>query len=486
MIQKITRAGTAAKLTSCLENFHAPHHFERPEERSLATWYEVLNKFDDVLDIYVNQHDILPSIPKAASPITSADTPGVTTAQVGGRTVSLINATNVSAGGRTMRISEPRAPAGLIPRLESLLRSRMSDRQGAQSSGGSKADEAAVTRSFSGPVDSGLIFLILKATYRLVKNASYDTKSVYCSLDHISALLGDSNTGIALLSLEILNTLLQRSPKLRPTRAPLPIGLTDRLRDLAQGWGGREKGLGLVDCCSSLKLDSLPADGHSFRIEFKQNSKSRPPEKEGDVPMQSVGSPGNSESPQKSSTSPNDPYATLSVVGDVTCVHVPDVRELPGDEKWLVTDFIARYKIPRSKAFTLLSAYRRAKAFGNGRPARLGVTCQQLLALTTLSQLQPPPRPLTELLQKEQELIPDIVTLAKADATEGLQDVPKSLRILAVRCLTAMSSERGRLSQINSAAGVGRIMAYSPPCSVQKFRQCWALHRREALLSKRI
>lgn len=451
LFQKITQACTVAELTECLKNFHAPNHFEVQEERTLSTWYEVLNRFDDLLETYIKQHELLSCLPRPSSDAINA-----VGNQARGRSTSAQAANAGSTGGRASRLSEARTSSGVIPSLESILQPHSSDKPSSQSP---KNDDTASGRSFAEPLTSDLVFLILKATYRIVKNASYDTRIVYSSMELLTALLGDPTRAIVLISLEILNILLQRSAKLRPTRATLPIGLTDRLHDIAQGWGGRENGLGLVDCCSSLNLDALPALGHSFPIEFRTMNKSKGSAADTDATMQSAGMSSDSISPQGSGSG-NVQTGATTAAGEITLLRVPDVRNLKSDgaadeEKWFLTDFMSRYKIPRNKAFALLAGYRRAKVFGSGRNARLNAACEKLLALTILCQLQPPPRPLTELLSKEAELIPDVIALAKADSGDGLDDVPKSLRILAVRCLTGMSLERGRLSTITAAAGIG-------------------------------
>jgi hypothetical protein len=52
------------------------------------------------------------------------------------------------------------------------------------------------------------------------------------------------------------------------------------------------------------------------------------------------------------------------------------------------------------------------------------------------------------------ELIADIVAIAKADSTHGLDDIPVSLRILAIRCLTSLCFDRNRIAQLLTSAGV--------------------------------
>lgn len=439
-----------AELTEKLRQFNAPNSFEKPEERSLLNWFVLLNKFDEVLDAYIKHHQLLAVLPKAISggnPFDSHQT--ILGSGRGSPQVSVI------PGGRIRLQDSYRFPSSLSSRIESLVRSRMTERATGQSANSPEKKEGKQPPAVEPePPSAALVEAVLKATFKIVRNASQETKNVYNSYEHILTLIVDANPSISVLSLEILHALLSRSQKGRSARTPSSNGVADRLRDIAQGWGGREKGLGLVDCCNSMKDSVLPNEGHSIQIEFNSSKAKSKSNKESDSAPRTPTASGNSKKSAKASSG-DLPNVSVTFVGDVTRVSVRDIRDLPQDEKWLLTEFAAKHKIPRTHLFGLLVAFRRAKAFGESRIARLGVVCQQLIALTTLAQLYPHPKALAEIFEKETELITDIVTLANGDGSYGLSDLPKTLRTLAIRCLAAMSVERSRMQQITTAAGIG-------------------------------
>lgn len=447
-------ARTCAELSSCLQNFDAPYHFERPEERNLLHWHQALNTFDSILERFVSQHDVMADAERADGPKKGAEVFGFASGSG-----DVEKSTRGQSGASSTRADKPATPT--------------------------------LTEAVS-PV---LVRFVLRATLRLVRNASYDTRNVYSSVEHIGALLADDQTGIVLLSLEILNTLLQRSPKLRPTRAHMNAELSDRLYDLAIGWGGRESGLGLVDCCSATNEHNLPAEGNKLHFEYvKAKSTPSSPQTQSDPDIRPKTSrpggiaatattsqpssgaatpipvivPGTASAATPVDVSPGVSAETLEALQPVPgngasyAIHLDNVESIVGKERWLLTEFAQANGVPREQIFSLMVAFRRARVFSEGRTARIEMTVLRLLAITTLSLLQPLPHVLSELFQREPELIAEIVALARADAGDGLQDIPKLLRVAAVRCLTAMASDRHRLSQILVAAGVGSLYGVLP------------------------
>mmetsp|Transcript_6333 Transcript_6333/g.19107 ORF Transcript_6333/g.19107 Transcript_6333/m.19107 type:complete len:2271 (+) Transcript_6333:269-7081(+) len=264
-----------------------------------------------------------------------------------------------------------------------------------------------------------LIYLCLQATYKLISNSSDDTKNVYNSIEHLTALLADDDEKIILLCLDIVRTLLHRNTRVRPTRAHSVPCLGNRLLSLSRGWGGREAGLGLIDCCSA-SADSLPKEGASIRLEFVREDE-------------------------------NSADGSLGTKG---LISIDDVSTLPGDEKWFIQTYAEEQGLPRNFRFHLSVRYRRAKSFVNGLDSRLQYALIRLLALATVAQMQLTPEPLPVALQNEPELVSELVALTRADPADGLENLPLAFRVTALHCLTAISNHGQRLKQVLSAAGV--------------------------------
>lgn len=95
VIQPISQASTIAVLTAVLESFDAATHYEKPEERILLNWYEILDRFDELHDSYIKAQDMLSLIPKVISGARPHE-PGISSTMSPRR----------SAGSFRLRISE--------------------------------------------------------------------------------------------------------------------------------------------------------------------------------------------------------------------------------------------------------------------------------------------------------------------------------------------------------------------------------------------
>lgn len=346
MIASIVKANNNDELYESLKNFNAPFGFEKPEERGLFNWVDVLNRFDELLAEYVKQTD--PWNSKRRVP-----------------------------------------PQTYVP--------------------------------------ENIVILVLKATLLLLENASQDTKSVYCSAEYVSNLLSDHNTDIVTLALEVLNSYLKRSAKLRSGRLHIPLELGFRLLPFAQGWGAKEQGLGMLDCVSSASK-YLPEKGGEIRLY----------------------------------SGTDDPLYRIQQRKDATAKGPPPI--LACDIKTLSIEDEKRYlhEYPKAHGYSLMAAFRRARAFVSGRSERMQYVRIRLLALTTLCRIQPIPESLLNMFNTEPELVSDIVSLIKGDPAAGLGDVSEELRLVAIRCLTACLFDRSRTSLVSAAGGVGSYHGVIP------------------------
>lgn len=454
-IDEILIAQTEKALIQVLEKFNSPHSFERPEERNLLNWYKVLNRLDDLLDRYIWSRHVLKA--------TSAD---------------LLS--NSHPSPRPSAASDSRFKSTLLQQLSALPpRTSGKDTGGALTSGASKLKGDSDKSSISFTPSPILVWHILRVTQRLIRNASHDTRTVYNSVEQLGALLADDHSAIVFQTLEIISMLMQRTHKLRPTRSQINSELSDRLLELSMGWGGRENRLGLLECCSSKNTDALPSDGSRLHFEYTKASSaesslqsSEEPGCRNEVPgtlhADASGKKSILHIPMRNSSGnaiplsltdsgtivPSEQEPVVSTCGTTTTISILDVGTFPGTERWLLSEFAGRHRVPRDKLFSLLMAFRRAVSFKGGRNSRIELAIMRLYAITILFQLQPLPSTLNDLLGKEPELLRDIVALASGESKDGLDDLPRYLRNIAIRCLTAMSCDRHRFASIMSATGV--------------------------------
>lgn len=418
----------------------------------------MLNRFDDLLDRYINHRNIFD---KTSPPKNLPTLSG-----------NFIQAhTSTARGSEPPPSSEVRASSDRVPIVTEPPVTNTPPLSNTDT-----VDTSPCARIF---VPSQLlVFHILSVTHRLVRSSSHDTRSVYNSIEHISALLSDDSPAVILQCLEILNVLLQRYHKFRSSRVTITPEISDRLVQLALGWGGRENSLGLLECCSQTPAYQLSPLGKRLLFEYKKVPETSPSNAnmECDDPSQNTNlstetsnrrlSRAPSSSSRPSNPSPillphsplfiADPPAnqvSATTMGNQHVIYMPDAGAFEGSERWLLYKFAQRNGVPKGKWFSLLCAFRRAKAFSEGRSSRAETALIRLSALTTLLQLQPLPSVIEESLVREPELIQDIVGLIRGDLKAGLDDEYDCLCTTAIRCISAMLVDRQRINPIINAIG---------------------------------
>lgn len=459
VVESITNADSESALLAALTAFKPPFHFERPEERSLLNWIEVLNVLDDVLVRHV-----------VSLPLSSA----LLTTSTGSQSTPVPSAPSSPSLNDTVTNAFEQGPRN----DDSHIRPA------------SHSDQGNVTES--PPPSRDLVLVAMKISLRLVRNASHDTKHVYSSSDTLTALLSDHHVPTVIAALEVLYAVHQRTPRPRVLRSSFVTELINRLYCLSHGFGGRENGLGLVECCSketSNFINDLPSDGGALRLDFRRDDVSRllvaPSESasasglrslsnmdrargHGDAPMVAAEQElqHHSSDPRVSNSSEDESLRHRSVVVDNgtrsrTSIALPygridisDVDSLQFDENYLLGQFATAKNVPKDMLFSLLTSFRRAKAFKNGVKARIDFVCLRLLAISIIAQLQPSSPVFAMIFANDPELVSDMVAMAKADAALGLESIPHHARVLALRCLTAVCNDRQRFSHISTCAGV--------------------------------
>lgn len=516
VVDSIVNAETDEALSTALEKFDAPHKFERPEERSLLNWIEVQERLDSVLARRI-----------AANPVQIPL--HIPTGPASGHASDVLTAALVSAG------TQPgRNPLGVAVAAASVASAVVEGERAADNRETASTDADAAEKKDLPPPPLELVRHALKASVRLVRNASHDSKHMYTSGDTLVSLLADPDTGIVLMALDALHSLLQRQQRGRMSRALVNyLDAIGRLYALSHGWGGREHGLGMVECCAADESDNggnlaskLPSSGASVRLDFRKDDVLQLETHSGGI-LGSVGTSSGSRSaaeralagvfsggrPQFGNPSfqpgagsePPPPDAAQAIREDAGASNRTDARSREGgveghggadaslgaappggtgnsstgiereehssaerpvswyvanveilrdDEKWLIGPYAKQQGIPAQLRYPLLTAVRRARAFVAGRHARLVMVQIRLLAISCLALFHPTPSALANVFGFDPELLADMVSLACADSSRGLAEVPMSLRIQAVKCATSVCPDRHRFAQLLTSGGV--------------------------------
>ncbi|CAN8068891.1 unnamed protein product [Agarophyton chilense] len=467
-ISQIVNAPDDEALTKALSHFDAPNHFERPEERNLTNWYMVLNRFDELLERYISEHDIF----KKESNVASKD-------QTKNSNQSFRPSSHLIPSNSPMTSRDPSHPSTTTSGHDSknvteVFRTVPESSQTPEHN--EKTDAKSSAALFTPSADC--VRLMLRQTRELIRNASHDSRHVYNSVEHLTALLADGHSAIVLLSLEILHLLYQKLSKFRSPRPGGTNELVERLMEISNGWGGRERGLGLVECCRRTTNKPLPADGK--QLQFKYSKSSSGSSTDALVPdrarwefsasvYESAGRKalrggGNARSSSSSTplplplSKPVDNSAqswgpAVRTVGEVATVIIDDAASFSLDERWLLTVFATKIGVPKNRIFSLLYSFRRARAFGKGRVERIEACLLRMYALTILF-LFNPMNPNKRDLAKETELLQDVITVARAEAKDGLNDIPICLRSICIRLLNAYTSDRRRFKVVLAVTGL--------------------------------
>lgn len=518
VVDGIVHAKTDDALNAALENFDAPHKFERPEERSLLNWIEVQERLDSVLARRI-----------AANPVQIPL--HIPTGPASGHASEVLTAALASAGTQPGRnpLCVAVAAASAASAAHGAGDSRPADEREAAT-----ADAEGTEKKELPPPPLELVRHALKASVRLVRNASHDSKHMYTSGDTLVSLLADPDTTVVLMALDALHSLLQRQQRGRMSRALVNyLDAIGRLYALSHGWGGREHGLGMVECCAADESDSsgnvattLPSSGASVRLDFRKDDvlqleaisggilgnvatgsggrsaaeralagvfsggrsqfanaafqpgagveSSRPDASQGaredggaadrtdarsgEGAVEDDGgaerSAGAAGSRGAENCSAGAERGEPSPVEKPVSWYVANVETLQDDEKWLVGPYAKQQGIPAQLRYPLLTAVRRARAFAASRHARLIMVQIRLLAISCLALFHPTPSALANVFGFDPELLADMVSLARADSSHKLGDIPMSLRIQAVKCASSVCPDRHRFAQLLTSGGV--------------------------------
>ena len=231
--------------------------------------------------------------------------------------------------------------------------------------------------------------------------------------------------------------------------------MNTKLFSLAQGWGGKDEGLGLIASTAQNGCDPVAYElGCTLHFEF--------------YALDELSS---------------QVSATEQSIQGLQIIHLPNVNACPETDLELLNKLVVEYKVPPSLRFSLLTRLRFARAFGS-LASRQQYTCIRLYAFIVLVQASSDADDLVSFFNSEPEFINELVSLLSYE-----DEVPEKIRILCLLSLVALSQDRSRQSTVLAAVtsgghrGILSSLMQKTIDSVISDTSKWSVVFSEALLS---
>lgn len=229
--------------------------------------------------------------------------------------------------------------------------------------------------------------------------------------------------------------------------------LNSKLFALAQGWGGKEEGLGLIACALQNGCSQVTHElGCTLHFEFYALNES--------------GS-----------------EITEQLAKGLQIIHLPNVSSSLETDLELLSKLIAEFSVPSGLRFSLLTRMRFARAF-HSLSARQQYTCIRLYAFIVLVQASGDADDLVTFFNSEPEFVNELVALLSYE-----DEVPVKIRILCLLSLVALCQDRSRQPTVLSAVtsgghrGILSSLMQKAVDSVITDTTKWSILFAEALLS---
>ncbi|KAF8060412.1 hypothetical protein N665_1217s0015 [Sinapis alba] len=295
------------------------------------------------------------------------------------------------------------------------------------------------------PFPRDALLQILRVIRVVLENCT--NKHFYTSyVQHLSLLLASTDADVVEACLQTLTAFLKRQIGKYSIK---DASLNSKLFSLAQGWGGKEEGLGLTSCATENTCDQVSHHlGCTLHFEFYASNES------------------SSELP-----------------GGLQVIHVPDVSLRPESDLELLNKLVIDHNVPSSLRFALLTRLRFARAFSS-LSTRLQYTRIRLYAFIVLVQASGDTQNVASFFSGEPGFVNELVTLVSYEDT-----VPEKIRILCLLSLVALSQDRSRQTTVLTAVTSGGHrdllsgLMQKAIDSVIRNTSKWSLAFAEALLS---
>ncbi|CAL1353898.1 unnamed protein product [Linum trigynum] len=295
------------------------------------------------------------------------------------------------------------------------------------------------------------VLQILRVIRIILENCT--NKHFYSSYEqHLSALLASTDADVVEACLQTLAAFLKKTIGKYSIR---DASLSSKLFTLAQGWGGKEEGLGLIACTVDNGCDPVAYElGCTLHFEFY----------------------GLREPPSES-------QQTEESTEGLQIIHLPNINTLPDTDLELLNKLVAEYKVPHRLRFSLLTRLRFARAFGS-LASRQQYSCIRLYAFIALVQASSDAADLVSFFNSEPEFVNELVSLLSYEDA-----VPEKIRILSLLALVALSQDRSRQPSVLAAVtsgghrGILSSLMQKSIDSVMNRTSKWSVVFAEALLS---
>lgn len=264
------------------------------------------------------------------------------------------------------------------------------------------------------PFPREAVLQILRVIRIILGNCT--NKHFYSSYEHLSCLLASTDADIVEACLQTLSAFLKKSIGKYSIR---DASLNSKLFALAQGWGGKEEGLGLIACALQNGCSQVTHElGCTLHFEFYALNES------------------GSDSAEQSAKG-------------LQIIHLPNVSSCLETDLELLSKLIAEFNVPTSLRFSLLTRLRFARAF-HSLSARQQYTCIRLYAFIVLVQASGDADDLVSFFNSEPEFVNELVGLLSYE-----DEVPVKIRIHCLLSLVALCQDRSRQPTVLSAVTSG-------------------------------
>lgn len=265
---------------------------------------------------------------------------------------------------------------------------------------------------------------------------------------HLSSLLACTDADVVEACLQTLAAFLKKTVGKYSIR---DAALNSKLFALAQGWGGKEEGLGLIACAVQNGCGPIAYElGCTLHFEFYAL---------------------------------NDSTSDVPATQGLQIIHLPNINTHPETDLELLSKLVSEYKVPPSLRFSLLTRLRFARAFGS-LVTRQQYACIRLYAFIVLVQANSDADDLVSFFNTEPEFVNELVSLLSFEDV-----VPEKIRILCLLSLVALCQDRSRqptvLTAVTSGGHRGILSSLMQKAidSVISDTSKWSVVFAEALLS---
>ncbi|XP_073159024.1 E3 ubiquitin-protein ligase UPL1-like [Henckelia pumila] len=267
------------------------------------------------------------------------------------------------------------------------------------------------------PFPREAVLHILRVIRIILENCT--NKHLYSSYEHhLSSLLSSTDSDVVEASLQTLAAFLKKSNAKYILR---DASLRSRLFAFAQGWGGKEEGLGLISCALQNVLDPIAFElGCSLHFQFYAASETA-----------------------------NESTSSEQTTRGLQVIHISAVDTRKESDLELLNKLVVQYKVPHHLRFSLLTRLRFARAFSSA-VTRHQYTCIRLYAFIVLVQACSDTDDLVSYLNTEPEFINELVTLLSYEDA-----IPGKIRILCILSLVALCQDRSRQPTVLSVVTTG-------------------------------